>query len=76
VLWGATKVQRFGGAISLVGSLIAAVWIGSPGLALAGLYHAAYATLVKASYGRDYWFNTLMYRASSFVMLLLVALLN
>lgn len=76
VLWGEARVHQFGGAMSLIVALIAVVGLGSPGLALAGVYHAAYAILVRGSYGRDYWSNTLMYRASSFVMLLLVVLLK
>jgi 4-hydroxybenzoate polyprenyltransferase len=76
VLFGEGSVRVGGVAVSLAAALVAACSVGSPGLLLAALYHAAYAGSVRVDRGRDCWSNALVYRASSFVMLLLVVLVR
>jgi 4-hydroxybenzoate polyprenyltransferase len=61
---------------SLTGAVVAAVGLGSAGLALGCCYCALYAAYAESRRGKDDPTTIVMYRASSVVMLLLVVVLG
>lgn len=76
VLFGESKTRALAVVFTLFAAVVGLIFMKSLGLAMSGLYLAAYASYVKASRGRDHGPTLLFYRASSFIMLLLVWLMK
>ncbi len=74
VLIGESNVRGLASVFSLVGAAIAAFSISSTGLFLAGIYFSIYAISIKSPRGRDHTATVFAYRASSFIMFILVLL--